>query len=63
MVLIQEVAGLIWVTPLGGVWLIITPWIVRGTDLMAGLSNVIVGGCDVLLGAAMTAVSIGQPRH
>lgn len=57
--------GLTWVTPLMGVWLIITPWIVRGTDLGAGLilSNVITGGCIVLLGAAMTAVSVGQSRR
>jgi SPW repeat len=57
--------GLTWVAPLMGVWLIITPWVVRGTDRTAGLiiSNVIVGACIVLIGAAMTGVSMRGPRH
>lgn len=57
--------GLTWVAPLLGVWLIITPWVVRGTDRSAGLilSNVIVGACVVLIGAVMTAVSLRGPRH
>lgn len=52
--------GLTWVAPLVGVWLIITPWVVQGTDRTAGLivSNIIVGGCIVLIGTAMTAVSM-----
>jgi SPW repeat len=51
--------GMTWVAPLIGVWLIVSPWAVQGTDDTAGVivSNVIVGGCIVLIGAAMTAVS------
>lgn len=57
--------GLTWVTPLLGVWLIITPWVVQGTDRTTGLilSNVIVGACVVLIGAAMAALSLRGPRH
>lgn len=57
--------GMTWVTPLMGVWLIISPWVVRGTNHTAGLivSNVIVGGCIVVIGAAMTGVSIRGARH
>jgi hypothetical protein len=52
--------GLTWVAPLLGVWLVITPWVVQGTERTAGLilSNVIVGGCIVLIGAVMTGVSM-----
>jgi hypothetical protein len=52
--------GITWVTPLIGVWLIVSPWAVQGTDHTAGVivSNVIVGGCVVLIGAAMTGVSM-----
>jgi hypothetical protein len=57
--------GLTWVAPLVGVWLIVTPWVVQGTDRSAGLivSNVIVGACIVLIGAAMTGVSVRGARH
>lgn len=57
--------GLTWVAPLLGVWLIITPWVVRGPDRTAGLivSNVIVGACIVVIGAVMTTVSVRGPRH
>jgi hypothetical protein len=57
--------GLTWVAPLLGVWLIITPWVVRGTDRTTGLivSNVIVGACIVLIGAVMTTVSMRGQRH
>lgn len=51
--------GMTWVAPLFGVWLIVSPWAVQGTDDTVGVivSNVIVGGCIVLIGASMTAVS------
>lgn len=57
--------GLTWVAPLMGVWLIITPWIVRGTDRTVGLivSNVVVGACIVVIGALMTTVSMRRPSH
>lgn len=57
--------GLTWVAPLIGVWLVITPWVVQGTDHTAGVivNNVIVGGCIALIGAAMTAVSMRGGAH
>lgn len=57
--------GMTWVAPLIGVWLIISPWAVQDTDHTVGVivSNVVVGGCIVLIGAAMTAVSARGARH
>lgn len=57
--------GLTWVSPLMGIWLIITPWVVQGTNDTAGViaSNVAVGACIVLIGAAMTGVSLRGARH
>lgn len=55
--------GLTWVSSLIGVWLIITPWVVQHTDHTVGLivSNVVVGACIVVIGGAMTAVSMRRP--
>jgi hypothetical protein len=57
--------GMTWVAPLIGVWLIVSPWAVQGTDHTAGVivSNVVVGGCIVLIGTAMTAVSARGAHH
>ena len=57
--------GLTWVTPLLGVWLIITPWVVQDTNRTTGLivSNVIVGACVVLIGAVMTAVAMARTNR
>jgi SPW repeat len=46
--------GLTWVTPLLGVWMIISPWILRGVSPTAGMiwSNVVSGALIVVLGAA-----------
>jgi hypothetical protein len=51
--------GMAWVTPLLGVWLIISPWIVQGTTTTAGLvcSNVIGGACVFLFGATMAGMA------
>jgi hypothetical protein len=56
--------GLAWVLPLLGVWLIVAPWVVRGIDRTTSmiLSNVIVGGCVVLLGLGVTAIARVRPR-
>jgi hypothetical protein len=56
----QHLYGLTWVSTLIGIWLIITPWVVHGTDRTAGLivSNVVTGACIVLIGAAMTGVTL-----
>lgn len=57
--------GLTWVAPLMGAWLIVSPWVIHGTDDTAGqiLSNVITGGCIVLIGTVMTAVTVRGARH
>lgn len=46
--------GLTWVTPLLGVWMIISPWILRGVSPTAGMiwSNVVSGAVVVALGLA-----------
>ncbi len=56
--------GLAWVLPLLGVWLIVAPWVIRGIDRTTSmiLSNVIVGGCVVLLGLGVTAIARVRPR-
>jgi hypothetical protein len=56
--------GLSWVAPLLGLWLIVAPWVVRGTDRSASeiASNVIVGACVLLLGLAVTAMAQGRLR-
>jgi hypothetical protein len=56
--------GLAWVLPLLGVWLIIAPWVIRGIDRTTSmiLSNVILGGCVVLLGLGVTAIARVRPR-
>ena len=56
--------GLAWVAPLVGVWLIISPWAVQGTDRTTGLivSNVVVGACVALFGLAMMALPQRQHR-
>jgi hypothetical protein len=47
--------GLSWVTPVIGVWTIISPWVIRGTSPTIGMiiSNVVVGAVITLLGLIM----------
>jgi SPW repeat len=46
--------GLSWVTPVIGAWVIVSPWVIRGTNVDAGmiLNNVITGAIITLLGLA-----------
>ncbi len=48
----ERTHGMTWVAPLLGVWLIVAPWVVQGTDRTTStlLSNIIVGACIVLIG-------------
>jgi len=57
--------GLTWLSPALGIWLIITPWVVQGVDRTAGViaSNVVVGACTVVLGAAVSAVALRAARR
>jgi hypothetical protein len=47
--------GLSWVTPVLGIWVIVSPWVIRGTNVDAGmiLSNVICGAVIAVLGLIM----------
>jgi hypothetical protein len=49
--------GMAWVAPVIGIWLIVAPWAVQGTDRTTNLivSNAIVGGCVIVFGFAMMA--------
>ncbi len=46
--------GITWTLPVFGVWVIISPWIVRGVDPNAGMiwSNVISGASITIFGLA-----------
>lgn len=52
--------GVAWTMPLIGAWTIIAPWVILGTAVTGGtiLSNVIVGGLIVLLGAAAMVLQV-----
>lgn len=51
---------LAWVTPLLGVWVIITPWVVAGVAISTGLvlSNVIAGVVTCLLGLGVMGAGL-----
>lgn len=58
--------GLAWVTPLIGIWTIITPWVVSGNVDTTGVivNNVITGAVLVLLGLLAFVVGVVQQvRH
>jgi len=52
--------GLSWVTPVLGAWVIVSPWVIRGTALDAGmiLSNVICGAIITVLGLATLGLGL-----
>lgn len=53
-----------WITPLLGIWLIITPWVIQNTQHSAGViaSNVAAGACVCVLGLAAAAMG-KAPRY
>jgi hypothetical protein len=57
--------GLSWVSPLLGVWLIITPWVVQNTDRTTGLivSNVVTGACVTVLCLGLTVLLTSARRR
>lgn len=58
--------GLSWALPVMGAWIIVSMWAIRGTTPDTGilLSNIIAGGCLVLLGMAMmTGQWMRRPAH
>jgi SPW repeat len=54
--------GLSWVTPVIGAWVIVSPWVVRGTNVDAGmiLNNVISGAVITILG--LVTLGLGARR-
>jgi hypothetical protein len=52
--------GMAWTAPIIGVWLIISPFVVRGdvTTTSTVLNNVLVGAVVVVLGLAATTVGL-----
>ncbi|MBT2274150.1 SPW repeat protein [Rhodococcus qingshengii] len=54
--------GMTFVTPLLGIWLIVSPWIVAGVDTSTSMiwSNVIVGALVCVFGIATAALGIGR---
>ncbi len=56
----ERTHGIAWVTPLLGVWLIITPFFVSGVVTSTAMlwSNIVVGACLVVLGLAATGMGL-----
>jgi hypothetical protein len=54
-----------WVSPILGVWLIVSLWVIAGTSLDAGIivSNVVVGAVVVLAGCAAMGAARVASRH
>jgi hypothetical protein len=52
--------NLAWTTPVLGVWLIISPWVILQKGATTGLivNNVIVGGILVVLGAGVASIGL-----
>ena len=57
--------GLTWVAPVMGVWLIVSNWLMNGISPATGtmISNIIVGACVLVLGAALLGVTSMKPSH
>ncbi|MBB2894048.1 SPW repeat protein [Flexivirga oryzae] len=57
--------GLTWVAPVMGVWLIVANWLMNGISPATGtmLSNIIVGACVLVLGAALMGVTTLKSNH
>jgi len=51
--------GMAWVAPAMGVWLIVSNWLMNGINPSTGtmISNIVVGACVLLLGAAVMGVT------
>lgn len=55
--------GIAWVAPILGVWVIVSPWVIRGGDMSTTttmVNNIIAGGVCIILGLA--AMSVGMSR-
>lgn len=51
--------GMSWVTPLMGIWLIVSIWVMNGVSVSTGtlISNIIVGACVFVFGAALIGLA------
>ena len=59
-----RVHGIAWVTPLIGVWMIITPWVLAATPITGPMliSNIVAGAVGVVLGLAAMGVGMFGKR-
>ncbi|WP_446666755.1 SPW repeat protein [Flexivirga sp. B27] len=57
--------GMAWVAPVMGVWLIVANWLMNGINPATGtmISNIIVGACVLVLGAAVMGVTTMKPEQ
>jgi hypothetical protein len=60
----RSMLRLSWATALGGVWVIVSPWVIQQTTVGTGivLTNVITGGVIVLLGLAGASITLAASR-
>jgi len=56
----ERTHGIAWVSPLLGVWLIVSPWIVNGVVTSRSMlwSNIVVGACVVVFGLGATGMGL-----
>ena len=57
--------NLAWVTPLIGVWVLITQWVILGSAVPGGviINNVVTGGVIIVLGLGMAALGVRPQRR
>lgn len=57
--------GMTWVAPVMGLWLIVANWVMKGINPTTGtmISNIVVGACVLLLGAAVIGVTTMTPNQ
>lgn len=51
--------GMAWITPLMGIWLIVSVWVMNGVTASTGtmISNIVAGGCVLAFGAALLGLA------
>ncbi|GAB3494887.1 SPW repeat protein [Flexivirga lutea] len=56
--------GMAWVTPVMGLWLIVANWVMHGINPSVGttISNIVVGACVLVLGAAVMGATMRPDR-
>lgn len=54
-----RVFGMSWITPVMGIWLIVSVWVINGITVSTGatISNIVVGACLLVFGAALLGLA------